>query len=88
MCKCKCCCDEINPIEEFLKQQGINKEKDIYKNERETRLEYVRRNIPIILDLVSKFHKYAKEIPKTEVEAKELEELRNNLAVQIVNYTR
>ena len=83
---CKCCCEkEKTPIEEYL---SIHNKEVIGKEElRRTKMEYVHRNIPMILDLVKRYNELLKNNPDTYKEAEDLTKLKNSLAEQIVNYT-
>ena len=85
MCKCCECCNKCKTktyLDDMLKQSSIQ------VNERNIRMKFVSRNIPIILDLVWKYNKLIEDEPKTYEEANRLSQIRESLAVQIVNYCR
>ena len=75
---CKCCQNNISPFDHLT---------ELKVEELRVRKDYVRRNIPIILELVDKYNDIIKNDPQTANQAVRDKELLDLLAAQIIKYT-
>lgn len=77
---CKCCC-ENDFFKSYIDEQNERREKE------RAHQEYVSRNLPIILDLVSKYNEAIAKDAHSAKDADALSKYRESLAYQIVKYT-